>query len=155
WLVFLMPLYPAWSVWRLFTYVFINPVNFFTPFGIFFFYWFSVGIETHLGRGVLTRLLLLLVLVPVVVSAFCWWVLGLQSGAGGNMLLTSGLLVAFATLYPNTEAMGWVPFKWMAFACIFCGSLMVLRNPLELGELWISCLVAFAYMRHAKEMEYD
>jgi hypothetical protein len=156
-LVFSLPLYPSWTLWRLVTYPFINPVNFFTPFGIFFFYWFCVGIETHLGRMVVTRLLILLISVPVVIGALCWWGLGMESGFAGNMLLTAGLLVAFATLYPNTEAGGWVPFKWIAFACIFCGSLMMLPGHqwLDLGELWISCAVGFAYIRHAKELEYD
>jgi len=155
--VFTMPLRPAWTVWRLLTYVFVSPVNFFTPFAILCFYWFSVGIETHLGRVVITRLLLLLVLVPPAVGAFCWWVLGISSGAADNYLLTSGLLVAFATLYPNTEAWGWIPFKWIAFACIFCGSLMMLASHdwLSIAELWISCAVGFAYIRHAKDLEYD
>ena len=154
---FKMPLHPAWSLWRLFTYVFINPVDFFTPFSIFFFYWFCVGIETHLGRGVATRLLVLLTLVPVVFCAVCWWGLGLRSGVAGNFFLTASLLVAFATLYPSTEAMGWVPFKWMSFACIFCGSLMLLaaHNWLGIAELWLCCLAAFLYIRHAKELEYD
>jgi len=155
--IFDMPLYPAWSFWRLFTYPFVNPVDFFTPFTIFFFYWFCMGIETHLGRMVTTRLLLMLTLVPVVFGAICWWGLGWRTGAAGSMLLTSSLLVAFATLYPNTEAMGWIPFKWMAFACIFCGSLMLLAHQqwLQIFELWGSCLVAFLYIRHAKELEYD
>src|SRR5213076_2351575 len=48
--IFTMPLQPAWSVWRLVTYVVIGQVSFFTPFSILFFYWISVGLETHLGR---------------------------------------------------------------------------------------------------------
>jgi len=155
--VFQMPLRPAWTLWRLFTYVFVNPVDFFTPFSIICFYWFCVGIETHLGRAVTTRLLILLILVPVVFAALCWWLLGLPGGAAGNMLLISSLLVAFATLYPNAEVWGWIPFKWMAFACIFCGSLMLLARQQWLGiaELWISCGVGFAYIRHAKDLEYE
>ncbi|MEI9897231.1 MAG: DUF6576 domain-containing protein [Chthoniobacter sp.] len=155
--VFSMPLRPAWTLWRLFTYVFVSPVSFFTPFAILCFYWFSVGIETHLGRTVLSRLLILLVLVPPAVSAFCWWGLGLSTSSVDNYLLTSGLLVAFATLYPNTEAWGWIPFKWIAFACIFSGSLMLLasHDGLGIAELWLSCAVGFGYIRHAKELEYE
>ncbi|MDR3405620.1 MAG: hypothetical protein P4L99_24200 [Chthoniobacter sp.] len=155
--VFSMPLRPAWTLWRLFTYVFVSPVNFFTPFAILCFYWFAVGIETHLGRVVVSRLLILLVLVPPAVGAFCWWVLGVPSGVADNYLLTSGLLVAFATLYPTTEAWGWIPFKWIAFACIFSGSLMLLSSHdwLGIAELWISCAVGFGYIRHAKDLEYE
>jgi hypothetical protein len=156
-LILVVPLQPSWSIWRLFTYVFVEQISFFTPFSIFFFYWFSVGIETHLGRIALARLLVLLVLAPAILGAFWWWALGVPTATAGVFLLTSGMLVAFATLYPKTEAMGWVPFKWVAFACIFCGSLMLFANrdwP-GLSQLWFTCAVGFAYIWHAKEQEYD
>jgi hypothetical protein len=155
--IFTMPLYPGWTVWRLFTYVFINPLNFFTPFGIWCFYWFAVGIETHLGRIRLSQLLVILTLVPVVFAAVLYWGRGVPTDAGGISLLLAGLLVAFATLNPKTEAWGWIPFKWMAFACIFCGSLMYLahRDWIPLIELWLSCVVGFGFIRLAKEQEYD
>ncbi len=159
WLVFEMPLDPPWSVWRLVTYIFVGRVSFFTPFGILFFYQMAVGIETHLGRPKLAWLLGLITLVTPVVAAFWWWVLGVPSNTFdfGDYMLLSGLLVAFATLYPNTEAWGWVPFRWIAFACIFCGSLMLLaqRSWLGIGQLWGSCAVAFAFTRQAVETEYD
>jgi hypothetical protein len=159
WLVFAMPLDPAWSVWRALTYVFIGRVSFFTPFSILFFYWLSLGIETHLGRTILSRLLLLITLTTPALAAFWWWAFGQPSNtfAVDNYMLMSGLLVTFATLYPNTEAWGWVPFKWVAFACIACGSLMLLasRDWLGIGQLWASCGIAFAYTRHAQELEYD
>ena len=159
WFIFAMPLRPPWTLWRLLSYVFIGPVNFFTPFSILFFYWMSVGIETHLGRGVLTRLLVLLILVVPAVAAFWWWGLGVKTDSSVvyNYMLNSGLLVAFATLYPNTEAWGWVPFKWIAFACIFCGSLMLMADHSWHGiaELWISCAIGFAYIQHSKELEHD
>jgi hypothetical protein len=158
-LVFEMPLRPEWTLWRLFTYVFVGRVSFFTPFSILFFYWLSVGIETHLGRTILSRLLILITLVVPAVAALWWWSFGVpfNSYAINNYMLMSGLLVTFATLYPNTEAWGWVPFKWVAFACVVCGSLMLLagRDWLGLTQLWASCAVAFAYTRHAVELEYD
>ena len=165
-LVFEMPLNPAWSLWRLFTYVFVSQVSFFSPFSILFFYWMSVGIETHLGRVPLAKLLILLALAVPAVAAV-WWMLFpgepemfrmlSNTFQNGQYLFMSGLLVAFATLYPNTEAWGWVPFKWVAFACIVCGSLMLLAQNawLNLSELWCSCAVAFAYVRYALEQEYD
>ena len=159
WFVFEMPLDPPWSLWRLFTYVFMGRVSFFSPFGILFFYQMAVGIETHLGRPKLAWLLGLLTLVTPAAAAFWWWVLGVPSNTFdfGDYMLLSGLLVAFATLYPSTEAWGWVPFKWIAFACIFCGSLMLLaqRNWLGIAQLWGSCAVAFAFIRQAVETEYD
>ncbi len=156
WLIFSMPLAPAWSVWRAATYVLIGEMSFFTPFVILCFYWWSLGIETHLGRRALTRLLTALVLVgPAVCIA--WWSVGAPASAVGNYAFTSGLLVAFATLYPNTEAWGWIPFKWLTFACIATGSLMLLGQSrwVELSMLWASCVVGFASMRSAKDAEYD
>jgi hypothetical protein len=154
-LIFSIPMMPSWSVWRLFTYVLVDQIDFFTPFSIAFFYWFAAGIETHLGRPVLVRLLISLLLVPVAFGAVLWWGREISTSTAGIFLLTSGMLVAFATLYPNTEAWGWIPFRWMAFACIFCGSLMLLRRPIELAELWASCAVGFVVIRQSKEAEYD
>ncbi len=159
WLVFAMPLDPGWSIWRLFSYVFVGQVSFFTPFSILFFYWLGVGIETHLGRAILSRMLLLITLVTPAMAALWWWSFGVPSNtlSVDNYMLMSGLLVAFATLYPITEAWGWIPFKWVAFACIACGSLMLLadRNWLGISQLWASCGAAFAYTRHAVELEHD
>jgi hypothetical protein len=152
-----MPLEPTWWLWRLFTYVLIDHVSFFSPFAVLFFYWVSVGIETHLGRIVLTRLLILLALVPPAVAAIWWWGFDHSSLLSGSYMLLGGLIVAFATLYPNTETWGWIPFKWMAFACILCGSLMLFagRQWFEIAQLWASCLAGFLYIRQAKEVEYD
>jgi hypothetical protein len=159
-LVFAMPLDPPWWLWRLFTYAFIQRISFFSPFSILFFYWVSVGIETHLGRIVLTRLLVGLALVPPAVAAVWWWAFDHSSivdGNTGSYMLLGGLIVAFATLYPNAETWGLIPFKWMAFACIVCGSLMLFagRQWFELTQLWASCLGGFLYIRQAKEVEYD
>lgn len=156
-LIFTMPLAPAWSLWRLVSYVFIDRVSFFTPFAIMCFYWWSMGIETHLGRALLARLLALIVLASPAVCVVWWLGFGVPSGSAGTYVFTSGLLVAFATLYPNAEVWGWVPFKWLAFACIVCGSMMLLadRDWVQLSQLGAACLAGFAYTRHAKELEHD
>src|SRR5260221_11201986 len=140
-----MPLDPPWQLWRLFTYVFISPVSFFSPFSLLFFYWASVGIETHLGRIVLTRLLVLLALAPLAVAAIGWRGFNHSSIMDGRYRLLGRLIVAFATLYPNTEAWGWVPYKWVAFACILCGSFMLLavRGGLEVGSIFPSFAAGF------------
>lgn len=157
WLMFPMPLLPAWSVWRAITYVTVQPINFFTPFSLLCFYWWGVGIESHMGRSVLSKLLLLLALSGAAVGALFWWGFGASTLTVGNYAFTAGLMIAFATLYPNAEAWGWIPFKWLAFACLVCGSLMLLasRSWTELWQLWVASGVAFAYVRHAKELEFD
>ncbi len=155
--IFTAPLVPAWSLWRLVTYLLVDQISFFTPFGLFCFYWWSVGIETHLGRSVVTGLWVLVALASPAVAALGWLGFGIPSETYGNYVFVASLLVAFATLYPQTEAWGWVPFKWVAFACIVCGSLMLLaeRDWLRLAQLWLSCGVAFAYVRYAREQEFD
>jgi hypothetical protein len=110
-----------------------------------------------MGRSVLSNLLIALVLTTPAVGAIWWWMFQMPSLSIGSYAFTGGLLIAFTTLYPNTEAWGWIPFKWLAFACIVCGSLMLLaaKEWVELSELWASCAVGFLYMRHANEKEYD
>ena len=139
------------------SYPFIDIPSFFTPLGIICFYCWGVGVETHLGRGPLIRLLCILTFLPVAFISVLWFGFDIRAGIAGNFLITAGLLVAFATLYPNTEWWGWIPFKWLTFACILCGSMMMIarRDWLGIGELWLVCFGAFFYMRHALEQEYD
>lgn len=154
---FTAPLIPAWSLWRLVSYVFVDQISFFTPFSLLFFYWMSVGIESHLGRTAITRLWLLITLAGPAVATAAWLGFGMPSTTLGHYVFIAALLVAFATLYPQTEAWGWVPFKWVAFACIACGSVMLLaqREWLQLAQLWVSCAAAFGYIRYAREQEFD
>ena len=163
--IFSMPI-EHWIGWlSVFTYPFVDDITFFTPFGIMVFYWLAVGIETHLGRAQLVRLLLLVTLIPAAVSAAAWWCFSLPTvfvalhlvGLQGTALMVAALLIAFATLYPNAEFWGWVPFRWVAFACLVCGSLMAVahRDWMSVVALWMSCLAAFLFIRHAVEQEYD
>ncbi|MCX6980523.1 MAG: hypothetical protein NTV08_07195 [Verrucomicrobia bacterium] len=148
----------SWKGWlSVLTYPFVSEVNFFTPFTIICFYWWAAGIETHLGRPPLVRLLLLLTLTPVVSDVVLSYALKMNNVLAGDYIITIGLLVAFATLYPNAEWIGWVPFKYLAFACILCGSLMFVAERAWLGvaSLWLVCLASFSYLRGANDREYD
>ena len=113
--------------------------------------------DERLGRAPLMRLLGILVLLPVAfTSLLSLGGIG-DSVLSGQYFITAGLLVAFATLYPNTEWAGWVPFKYLAFACILCGSLMFVaqQNWLGAADLWLVCIATFFFMRHAIEQEFD
>jgi len=148
----------SWSGWlSVLSYPFIELPSFFTPLGIVCFYWWAAGIESHIGRGPLVRLLAILMLLPVALLGILS-VCGISyGGLAGQFLITSGLLIAFATLYPNADWAGWVPFKYLAFACVLCGSLMLVadRNWLGIANLWLVCVASFFFMRHAIEQEYD
>lgn len=122
--------YDFWKrgfVWQLFTFQLINLPSFFYLFGLCFIYWCGVGIETYLGRRVFLRLLLLLCLVPAIVASAAW-LAGGRIAVSGNLELTVGLFIAYATLYPNAELWNWIPMKWVAFACIALQSLMFFPN---------------------------
>lgn len=156
-LIFQTPI-TSWTRWlSVLSYPFIDIPSFFTPLGIVCFYCWATGIESHLGRGALVRLLILLVLLPVAFLGVLRLAGGPPGMIAGNFFITAGLLVAFATLYPSAEWAGWVPFKYLAFACIVCGSLMMIaqRDWLGVAELFLVCLASFLYMRHAVEQEHD
>jgi hypothetical protein len=139
------------------TYPFIDFLSFFTPFAIFFFYRMALGVETHMGRSALGWLLALLVAVPILLAVVMWSGLGIGGMLRGNYLIMVGLVIAFATLYPSAEFWGWVPFKWVAFACLLAGSLMDLaaHNWVSLVSLWGCAGVAFLFIRHRMEQEMD
>ena len=148
----------SWTGWlSVLSYPFINHVDFFAPLGLVCFYWWGAGIESHLGRGPLVRLLLILVLLPVAFLSVLSLMEHSSGRLSGNFFLLAGLLVGFATLYPTTEWAGWMPYKYLAFASILCGSLMLVaeRDWLRLADLWVVCAGAFFYTRHAIEKEYD
>lgn len=150
WLGLTVPLMAYWSLWQCITYVFIETPSFFTPLGLMCFYSFGVGIETHIGRQQFIRLLLVLTLV---LPASFLLLYALQAGPSaykGNYMLLVGLVIAFSTLYPNTEFWGWVPMKYVAFVCLFCGSLMEIaaRQFLHLLSLWVVALAAYLFIRN-------
>jgi hypothetical protein len=152
WLTLRVPLNEPWSVWQCLTYPFFERPSFFTPFCLICFYSTGVGVETHLGRASMIRLLLVLTLaVPLMYYLFYFVGLG-PSATSGNYLLLVGLIAAFATLYPYADVFGWVPMKWVAFVCLIFGSLMEVssRDWIALFSLWGIALTGFLFIRHAQ-----
>ncbi len=156
-MIFVVPRADWGNVVALVLYPLVDQFHFFTPFAIFCMYGWSIGIETHLGRRVLSTLLVLLVVVPAAVLVLLSHGLGFPGALMGNIYVTCGMVVAFATLYPNAEWLGGIPFKFVAMACVFCGSFMALaeKQVVTLLALWGNCLVGFFYIRYALEQEYD
>jgi hypothetical protein len=152
WLSLSVPLNEPWSVWQCLTYPFVDVPTFFTPFGLFCFYSTGVGVETHLGRSSMIRLLLVLTLsVPLML--FVLYFLGFgPSLHSGYYLILVGLFAAFATLYPYAEMFGWVPMKWVAFVCLIFGSLVEIssRHWTGLLTLWGIALAGFLFIRRAQ-----
>lgn len=146
---FWMPTFTRGYLWQLLTYPFVAYPNFFFLFGVLFFYFAGVEVEKYLGRRRFLKLLaMLLLLPPVLVSGQS--LLGLGSNAySGSYDFTAALFVAFATLYPNLEYFGWVPLKWIAFACLFLSALSHLprHDWLGLAILLAMCGMSFGYIR--------
>jgi hypothetical protein len=139
------------AVWQPLTYAFLGQLSFFTPLGLLCLYQWGVEVERYLGRPRFLALFAQLLAVPLVVGLGWYTALG-AGGAmmiAGNYPLLAGLLIAFATLYPGIEYLGWVPLKWFAFVCVVAGSLMDLadRNYLALTILLGNCAAAWAYIR--------
>lgn len=136
-------------IWTPLTYPFMDKPGFFSLFGLFVYYSWGIQVEQFLGRSRYVIFTLAIVLLqPLIATA--WYVAGVPAGALGNLMVTAALLIAFATIYPNIEYLGWVPLKWIAFACIAIGSLMYFseRNWVELSLLWGSCAASFGFIRY-------
>ena len=139
------------AVWQPITYAFLGQMNFFTPLALFCMFRWGTEVEKYIGRPRFMTLFVLLVLVPPLIC-LGWYAVGRAQGmyfAGGNYELLAGLLIAFATLYPGIEYLGWVPLKWFAFACVVAGSLMDLggHHFVALSQLWGECAVGWGYIR--------
>ena len=138
-------------LWQPFTFPLIDFPSFFYAFGLCFLYWFGVGIETHLGRRVLLRLLLLLCIVPAL-TASAWWLADrpLRMPLSGSSDIAIGLFIAYATLYPNVEVWNWIPMKWLAFAGIVLNALMFFpgREWDRLSVFLSACAAAHIYTRY-------
>ena len=136
------------NVWQVLTYSLIAQPDFFFLFGMFFLYASGIEVEKYLGRTRFIQLLALLLLVPPLVLSLWSAVLPVGRFVGAYDLIL-GLFIAFATLYPNIEYLGWVPLKWIAFACIAIASMshLPVRDWTGLSVLWATCAASFGAIR--------
>lgn len=139
------------------TYPFIIPVEIFDLIAIFMFYQLSLGIETHLGRFRLTKLIGLLAVAPALVGVTAWYGFGIPVVFAGIYFIAAGTLIAFATLYPSAQALGYVSFRTIACAYLAICSLFdsMARNWTQFFGFWAAVLAAFLYIHHCREQEYD
>jgi hypothetical protein len=66
--------------------------------------------------------------------------------------ILAALFIAFATLYPNLEYFGWVPVKYVAFACLAISALSFVgeRDWVGFSVLLADCAAAFGLVRYMK-----
>jgi len=139
-------------LWQPFTCTFVNGPNFFFVFSAIFSYQFGVEYERFFGRR--TYLILNALLLATIVLVLGAWHFAGSPGEHYSMYtICIGLIVAYATLYPNLEYLGWVPFKFIAFACIFIDSLNYLGQVIDwhgLSVMLAICGVSFGFTRYKK-----
>lgn len=136
------------QIWRALSYLIVDQVNFFTIFGLVFLYTFGRDCELEMGRGRYSVFFGLLVLTPALIATLLW-LLGIRGGVIGSIHLAMGLVIAFATIYPNAEWWASIPLKFVAIGCVFLAAVGHLgnRDYIGLGSTLATCAVSFSYIR--------
>ncbi len=139
-------------VWQMFTAMFVNQPQFFFLFTLFFFYWCGIEIEVYFGRRAFLLLYgLNLATAPLVLGL--WQLAGYPQGYAGATEMLIAMFMAYATLYPNLEYFGWVPMKYVAFACLAIAALGYFpgHDWPGLTFLLAECGVSFGFVRYVKQ----
>ena len=136
------------QIWRLVSYLAVDQVNFFTIFNLLFLYSFGRDCEKEMGRSRYFAFLGLLVLAPVLVATLLW-LLGIGGGVVGSTHLAIGLVIAFATIYPDVPWLASIPMKFVAIGCLFLAAVghLSMRDQVGLGSTLATCAVSFGYIR--------
>lgn len=136
------------QIWRALSYLMVDQVDFFTIFNLLFLYSFGRDCEQEMGRSRYFAFLGLLVATPVAIATLLW-LLGLGGGVAGSTHLAMGLVIAFATIYPNVGWLASIPMKFVAIGCMFLSAVGHLGrgDEIGLGSTLITCAVSFGYIR--------
>ena len=144
------------QVWRALSYLLVDQVSFFTLFNLIFLYTFGRDCEQELGRARYFGFLALLVAAPVLIATLLW-LLGIGGFVAGSMHLSIGLVIAFATIYPNVQWWGSIPMKFVAFGCLFLATVGHLsqRDQIGFASTLATCAVSFGYIRAMRKGTFE
>lgn len=136
------------QIWRALSYLTVDRVNFFTLFNLLFLYSFGRDCEQELGRRRYFAFLGLLVATPVLIATLLW-LLDFSGGASGSTHLSMGMVIAFATIYPNVAWWASIPMKFVAIGCMFLAAVGHLSqgDQIGFGATLATCAVSFGYIR--------
>ena len=136
------------QVWRAVSYLAVDHVSFFTIFNLLFLYGFGRDCEQELGRSRYFAFIGLLIAIPVVVATLLW-LCGFSSFLSGSTHLSMGLVIAFATIYPNVEWLASIPMKFVAIGCMFLAAVGHLSrgDQIGFGATLVTCAVSFGYIK--------
>jgi membrane associated rhomboid family serine protease len=136
------------QVWRAVSYLAVDHVNFFTIFNLLFLYGFGRDCEQELGRSRYFAFVGLLVATPVVVTTLAW-LCGFEGILVSSTHLSMGLVIAFATIYPNVLWWASIPMKFVAVGCMFLAAVGHLGRGDQIGfaATLATCAVSFGYIK--------
>jgi membrane associated rhomboid family serine protease len=137
------------QIWQILTWTFVNMPSFFTLFSLFFLYIAAVEVEKYIGRARFLTLYAILILTPAV--AYTVWMFLFHDfyPIFGDYLVAVGFFIAFCTLYPGLQWLGFLSLRWLGLISYAIGALMAIsqRDWPDLMNLTLVCLAAFAYIR--------
>ena len=136
-------------IWQILTHSFVNLPSFFTLFSLFFLYIAAVEVEKYIGRARFLTLYGLFVLTPII--AYSLWALLLRESYPlyGNYFVTVGFFIAFCTLYPGLQWLGFLSLRWLGVISYAIGAIMHISQGdwVNFFTLTLVCLASFGYIR--------
>lgn len=150
-LVFQSPLVLRGQVWRIVTFVLVNPPSIQFAIEMVMIVWFGREVERFLGRKkFLIVYAAAIFITPLLMTAIGYWVPFMLLGKTGAL----AVFVAFATLYPGVPVFFSLLAKWAALILVGIYTMMALayKDPTMLIWVWASCGVAYVLVRHHQGM---
>ena len=137
------------QIWQLLTFSFVNLPSFFTLFSLFFLYIAAVEVEKYIGRARFLTLYGIFLLTPVI--AYSAWAILLRDPypLSGDYLVTVGFFIAFCTLYPGLQWLGFLSLRWLGVISYGIGAVVNISQGdwLSFFALTLVCLASFGYIR--------
>lgn len=133
------------QIWRLASYIFLNPPSLWFAVGMLMLWWFGREIERFYGSKNFLISYAVLTVVPAMVAL----IPSLDVQLIGPTTVHFGIFLMFAITYPGVAFFFGITAKWLAWIYLALYSLIYLaqRNMAGFVHLWIAAGVAFALTR--------
>jgi hypothetical protein len=141
--------------WTLVTYPFYHNIlsdHIFFAIEMLMFFWFGREVERYAGRRAFAVLYLLLILSqPAALLALKPLAGASLSPLAGSGMITFGIGVSFAVIYPNAQFFAVLAAKWIVwiFLSVFSVFFLARRDWSGLAQFWLVAITAYAFLRHA------
>jgi membrane associated rhomboid family serine protease len=137
------------QIWQILTYSFVNSPSFFTLFGLFFLYIAAVEVEKYIGRARFLTLYGIIILTPVIACSAWMFLFRDSYPLYGDYFVWVGFFIAFCTLYPGLQWLGFLSLRWLGVISYTIGAIMYISQGdwFDLLMLTLVCLASFGYIR--------